>query len=101
MSDQQQAGQVRNMRDDMPLTAKWVDARRAEFGREWVHDCVRRAIAGEAGWFYAIENGHVLGMPFGTMDAALAQWEQFAVLAGVEFAAFIARPQQGGADGAH
>jgi predicted DNA-binding protein YlxM (UPF0122 family) len=33
-------------------------------GRGFVDECIKRALAGEAGYFYAMEGGHVLGTPF-------------------------------------
>lgn len=57
----------------MPLTAKWVAEQRALFGDEWVTQCIKRAMAGEACWFYAMESGHKLGTPFtwDEVDSAL------------------------------
>jgi hypothetical protein len=51
---------------------------------------IRRAMKGEAGCFYAMENGHVLGTPFTAKDAAVAMWQSVAVTHGAKFAAFIA-----------
>jgi len=53
-----------SLRTAMPMTAKWVDERRAELGAEHVNGCIKKALAGEAGQFYAVEGGHVLGKPF-------------------------------------
>ena len=53
-----------DMRAAMPRTAAWVNERRAEHGATWVNGCIKKAMAGERGWFYAVESGHVLGQPF-------------------------------------
>lgn len=53
-----------SLRAAMPKTAQWVDARRAELGEDYVNACIKKALAGEAGQFYAVEAGHVLGKPF-------------------------------------
>lgn len=96
MSEQTSQQQTESKRDDMPLTAKWVDARRAEWGAAHVNECIRRSIkGGEADQFYAIENGHVLGTPFSKADPTLADWQDFAILAGVKFAGFMRKPVDG------
>lgn len=75
----------------MPETARWVDARRAEWGAAHVNTCLRKALAGEPGWFYAMERGHVLGTPFpATSD--VHQDQQLGLMLGAAFAAFMARP---------
>jgi hypothetical protein len=68
-----QPAQRKNLRLTMPQTAKWVEERRAEYGAAFVNDCLKRAVAGEPGLFYAIEGGQVIG-------------------AGLTFAAFMAQP---------
>lgn len=104
-----------SMRDAMPKTAEWVDKRRAEWGRDHVNDCVRRAMGGEPGYFYAMEAGHVLGTPWPAGAAVeglpipperakghtVAEWQRAAVLLGVAFAAFMREPGQGGDSGTH
>lgn len=104
-----------SMRDAMPLTADWVDKKRAEWGRDHVNDCVRRAMAGEPGYFYAIEAGHVLGTPWPVGAAVegspfpvqqvkgrtVQEWQRAAVLFGAAFVAFLREPVQGGDSGAH
>lgn len=103
-----------SMRDAMPLTADWVDKKRAEWGRDHVNDCVRRAMAGEPGYFYAIEGGHVLGTPWPVGAAvegsplppgqvkgrSVVEWQRAAVLCGAAFAGFMREPGQGGERGA-
>lgn len=82
-----------DLRQQMPETAKWVDERRQEFGAGHVNACIRRAIKGEAGLFYAFEHGHVLGTPFPPTHPIAAD-QNFAVMTGCQFAAFIAMPDQ-------
>ena len=85
-----------DMRRDMPETARWIDARRAEWGKAHVNDCIRRAMAKEPGWFYAMERGHGVGMPFPATHA-LSELQAHAVITGSTFAAFLARPLQASA----
>jgi len=88
------------LRDAMPLTTAWIDRQRQEFGAEHVNACIRRSLKGEADLFYAIEAGFVLGTPFtAARDPVLVQWQQLAVVAGVGFAAFLARPDGGASRG--
>ena len=90
-----------DLRQNMPETAKWVDEKRREHGAAFVNGCIRRAMKGEPGFFYAIERGHVLGTPFPPTHP-VAQDQQYAVTYGCTFAGFIATPDVGGAtDGAH
>lgn len=102
-TDQGQRPKAESLREVMPRLAQWIDERRAEFGARFVNDCIRRAIDGEPDLFYALENGRVLGTPFrGAVDPELVKWQDLAVVAGVKFAAFLARPpQEGGARGAN
>lgn len=66
-----------SLRDQMPDVAAFVDARRAEWGREHVDGCIRSAVQQhQPGFFYAAEAGHVLGTPGGfgaETDALLAR----------------------------
>ncbi len=90
-----------DLRRQMPETAKWVDGKRQEWGAAHVNACIREALAGEPGRFYAIEGGHVLGTPFPATHPAAAD-QQFAILMGCTFAGFMAMPtEDGGDDGAH
>lgn len=73
------------------MTAEWVDRQRMELGAAHVNDCIKRAVAGEGGLFYAMEGGHVLGTPW-PADTALAADIRFAVMVGCTFAGFIAKP---------
>lgn len=51
----------RNLRSEMPQTAALVDQLRLQQGGEVVNTLLRRAINGEAGLFWANENGHEVG----------------------------------------
>lgn len=75
----------------MPETANWVERMRQERGAAFVNDCIRRAIKGEPGLFYAIERGHVLGTPFPATHAIAAD-QNMAVALGCTFAGFMATP---------
>jgi hypothetical protein len=88
----------RSLRDDMPMTAKWIDQHRAAWGKPYVDDLLRRAIGkagaqGEPGLFYALENGRVLGTPF-TDYPEIEFWQRYAVVNGAKFAAFIQPPKE-------
>jgi hypothetical protein len=83
-----------DMRQSMPLTTEWIGQRRAEYGREFVDGCIRAALKGEPGRFYAMEGGHVVGTPFPASDP-MAHWQQYAIVCGVRFAAFLAKPEGG------
>jgi len=101
-----QGAQRPDMRQQMPETAKWVEARRTEYGAAHVNACIRRALKGEPGYFYAMEAGFVLGTPFPATHPVAAD-QEFAVMMGCTFAAFMVTPvpalaTSGGAtDGAH
>jgi hypothetical protein len=55
--------QPRNLREQMPRTAKRVDIMRSKFGAELVNAHIKRGMAGEAGHFYARERGFEVGTP--------------------------------------
>ena len=93
MSEGQKAGSLREV---MPKTAEWVDRMRAEHGREYVNDCIGRALKGEPGVFYAIEAGQVLGTPF--PPERIGNWQNLALVWGCTFAGFLRRPD-GGTEG--
>ncbi len=80
-----------NMRERMPETARFVDAKRLEWGGPHVSECMRRAMAGEPGYFYAMERGQVFGAPF-PATSSMAELQHHAVLMGSTFAAFMASP---------
>jgi hypothetical protein len=90
-----------DLRQSMPETAKWVDIKRQELGAEFVNGCIRRAMRGEPGFFYALERGHVLGTPF-PASHPVAQDQNYAITTGCTFAGFIATPVKvGTTDGTH
>jgi len=93
----QQAKKV-DLRAQMPSTSKWVEERRAEWGRDHVNSCIRDALAGVPGRFYAIEGGHVLGTPFPPHHDVF-ELQHYAVVCGSPFAAFMEQP--GHVNGAH
>ncbi len=80
-----------DLRNDMPETAKWVDAKRKEHGAEFVNTCIRRAMKGEPGYFYAMEAGHVLGTPWPAANP-VGQYHQCYFTMGGTFAGFLADP---------
>ena len=86
-----QPGARGNLRQTMPETAKWVDGKRKELGADFVNGCIRRALKGEPGLFYAMERGHVLGTPFPASDVR-DRYQNIAVVTGTTFAGFIATP---------
>ena len=98
MNQPVKAAKKLDMRTDMPCTTEWVEERRAEWGKAHVNGCIRRALAGEAGQFYAIEGGHVIGTPF-PPHHDVSELQQYAVMCGTTFAAFIAEP--GAVHGTH
>lgn len=87
-----------DLRAQMPETAKWVEAKRTEYGAEHVNACIKGAMKGQPGLFYAIERGHVLGTPFPSTHPIAAD-QALAVQLGCTFAGFIAEPPKAG--GAH
>ena len=85
-----------DLRQQMPETAKWVEQQRQTMGAAHVNDCIKRALKGEPGLFYALECGHVLGTPFPPTTPEY-YWQRLAIATGSGFAAFIATPAQEGA----
>lgn len=49
-----------SMRDQMPVTAAWIDLMRAAFGAEHIDGQIRKGMKGEP-VFWASENGHEVG----------------------------------------
>ena len=98
-----------SMRVAMPETADFVDRKRVEWGRAHVDDCLKRALAGEPGYFYAIEGGHVMGTPWGVPAGGMggatcvARLQAMALMMGSTFAGFMREPTAaaaaGGGDG--
>jgi hypothetical protein len=52
----------KNLREDMPETAAWIDALRAAFGADHINGQIRAGMAGQP-VFDAAENGHTVGTP--------------------------------------
>lgn len=88
-----QPAQRVDLRATMPETAKWVDDQRAAMGVDHVNGCIRRAMKGEPGFFYAMEAGRFLGTPFPDTHPIYRD-QHMAVTIGCQFAAFIAMPSQ-------
>lgn len=86
-----QPGARVDLRQTMPETAKWVEGKRKEHGADFVNSCIRRAMKGEPGLFYAMERGHILGTPFAGSDVR-DRYINIAVVTGCTFAGFIATP---------
>lgn len=95
-----------SMRMSMPQTAEFVDRKRVEWGRAYVDDCLKRALAGEPGYFYAIEGGHVMGTPWGVPAGGMggtmcvARLQAMALMMGTTFAGFMREPTAAVAPGA-
>ena len=87
-----------DLRGQMPETAKWVDEKRQAWGTQHVNACIREGMAGKPGFFYAMERGLFLGTPFPSTHP-VAQDQNFAVMCGCKFAAFIAVPPKGTTNG--
>jgi hypothetical protein len=51
---------MKNLREEMPHTAAWVDSVREAFGADMVNGQIKKAMRGEP-TFYARENGHEIG----------------------------------------
>ena len=86
----------------MPETADFVDRMRVHWGRAYVDECLKRSIAGQPGYFYAMERGHTLGTPWQGDAAAklLAQGVAAATGAGCGVAALQGVALAIGADAA-
>lgn len=56
----------------MPKTTARIADLRKEHGAPFVNDCIRRGMAGEPGFFFAIEGPLMVGMP----DAKLGMIQQ-------------------------
>lgn len=61
--DQAVADGIALIKGNMPETFKAINAKSVEIGKG-AFGLVRRSLRGEAGCFYAIERGHVVGTPF-------------------------------------
>lgn len=80
-----------DLRRQMPKTAEMVNRRRAEWGKDYVDGCIRRALAGEPNCFYASEAGHSLGTPFTGPIAEDVAWHM--VTFGAEALCFFKQPE--------
>lgn len=49
-----------SMREEMPVTAAWIDRMREAFGAEHIDGQIRKGMKGEP-VFWASENGHTVG----------------------------------------
>jgi len=77
-----------DMRTQMPNCARIIDAKRKEYGVEYVNGLIKRSLAGEPGCFIAMEKGHVLGTPF-PQGHAYEQWQAIAITWAVDGAVFL------------
>jgi len=81
-----------DLRERMPETAQWIATKRIEWGKEHVNACLRRAtVDKEPGVFYAMERGHVAGVPF-PADSSVADMQRYALFHGCTFAIFMLQP---------
>lgn len=88
-------------RDAMPNVARWVDEKRAAWGREHVRECIERGMRGEPGWFFAFEAGYVQGTPF-EADKVTMDLVRLAVAVNGKFVALMRPPKpEEATDGAH
>ena len=88
-------------REVMPLVWGRIVQLRQEWGAAHVAECIRRGMAGEPGWFYAFEAGHVVGTPF-ECNQALMQLVAAGAAMGGRYAVVMRPPvtaQGGAADG--
>jgi hypothetical protein len=81
----------------MPRVWEEIEGKRAQWGAEHVADCIRRGMAGQPGWFYAFERGHVVGTPFSN-DLELCALVGFAAAVGGRFV-LVMRPPVGQVEG--
>ena len=61
-----------SLRDSMPLTAEFIDAMRAVFGKDAINAEIRKGVGGLPGHFHATENGQEVGTPFPASSAVEA-----------------------------
>lgn len=97
-----QPGARANLRDVMPKAAQWVDEQRRALGAEHVNACIKRSLAGEAGWFYVVER--VAPDTFKALGTPADLWtpEQYALIGrcfvgvGVDLYPYIRMPDTQG-----
>lgn len=58
--NERQAMTKPSMREQMPVTAGWIDSLRAAFGKDMIDQQIRKGMKGEP-VFFASENGHAIG----------------------------------------
>jgi hypothetical protein len=75
----------------MPKVWAQLEAWKAAWGAAHVADAVRRGMAGEPGWFWAMEAGYVVGTPF-SADAELMRALALGVAMGGPMAAVMRPP---------
>jgi hypothetical protein len=64
-----------DLRTVMPITASLIDRMRAQLGRDVVNAMLRKAMAGEAGQFFAMENHKTFGTPDTTATSVVC-WDE-------------------------
>jgi hypothetical protein len=67
--------QPQNLREQMPRTAKRVDIQRRRYGTDKVNARIKQGMAGQAGCFYALENGFEVGTPSAGFKAFMALFD--------------------------
>lgn len=87
-----QPAQRSELRLSMPKTAEFVDRMRVQWGAAHVNTCLRQALKGEPGYFFAIEGGQMTGTAFPS-GHQIDEWQSKAVLWGGQFAVFMATPE--------
>jgi hypothetical protein len=61
-----------SLRDQMPITAAWIDELRKVFGQVSIDGQIRKSMRGEP-VFFASENGHGVGTP--SPERTRIQWD--------------------------
>jgi hypothetical protein len=63
------------LRELMPVTAKRIDQMREKLGKDAVNSILRKAMAGESGHFFAMENHRTFGTPDTTVTSSMC-WDE-------------------------
>lgn len=63
------------MRENMPLTAAWIDQLREAFGTESINNSIRLGMQGFPDWFHATEGAHEVGTPFKPVEKSITLGE--------------------------
>lgn len=87
------------IKGNMPETFKAINAKSVEIGKA-AFGLVRRSLRGEAGCFYAIERGYVVGTPF-RGHPIMADVAQAMVDFGSTYVCIWPAAQPGATDGTH